>query len=62
MSTASEMPYVEGVHLQRTDENVREIAALADLLGELPDLPHVPELPGRGVGAQMTGRGLAVVA
>lgn len=34
MSTASEMPYVEGVHLQRTDENVREIAALAELLGE----------------------------
>ena len=30
MSTASEMPYVEGVHLQRTDENVREIAALAE--------------------------------
>lgn len=31
------------------------------LLGELPDLPHVPELPGRGVTAAMTGRGLAVV-
>ncbi|QIK74165.1 hypothetical protein [Nocardioides piscis] len=26
--------YVQGVHLQRTDENVREIAALAALLGE----------------------------
>ncbi len=26
--------YVEGVHLQRTDENVREIAALAAVLGE----------------------------
>ena len=32
------------------------------VLGELPDLPHVPELPGRGVTAGMTGRGLAVVA
>lgn len=32
------------------------------VLGELPDLPHVPELPGRGVTAAMTGRGLAVVA
>ena len=32
MSTASESPYVEGVHLQRTDENVREIAALAEVL------------------------------
>jgi methionine synthase II (cobalamin-independent) len=31
------------------------------VLGELPDLPHVPELPARGVTAQMTGRGLAVV-
>lgn len=32
------------------------------VLGELPDLPHVPELPGRGAIATMTGRGLAVVA
>jgi hypothetical protein len=32
--TASESPYVRGVHLQRTDENVREIDALAGLLGE----------------------------
>ncbi|MDT0186153.1 methionine synthase [Microbacterium sp. ARD31] len=31
------------------------------VLGELPDLPHVPELPARGVTAGMTGRGLAVV-
>src|SRR5687768_9931100 len=31
------------------------------VLGELPDLPHVPEVPGRGVTAAMTGRGLAVV-
>jgi methionine synthase II (cobalamin-independent) len=31
------------------------------VLGELPDLPHVPELPGRGVTAGMTGRALAVV-
>lgn len=32
------------------------------VLGELPDLPHVPELPGRGVTAQMTGRALAITA
>ena len=32
--TASESPYVRGVHLERTDENVREIEALAGLLGE----------------------------
>ena len=63
MSTASEMPYVEGVHLQRTDENVREIAALAEVLGEptgldglLGDLKYdvrparvVPRLLGRAV-------------
>ncbi len=30
------------------------------VLGELPDLPHVPELPGRGVAAAMTGRALAI--
>lgn len=32
------------------------------VLGELPDLPHVPELPSRGAIAGITGRGLAVVA
>jgi methionine synthase II (cobalamin-independent) len=35
--------------------------AVKVVLDELPDLPHVPELPGRGVTAAMTGRGLAVV-
>ncbi len=29
-------PFVEGVHLQRTDENVREIDALAAVLGQPP--------------------------
>jgi hypothetical protein len=32
----------------------REAAAL--VTGELPDLPHLPELPGRGPGADMLGR------
>ncbi|GAB2460517.1 methionine synthase [Nocardioides hungaricus] len=36
--------------------------ALRIVLGELPDLPHLPEVPGRGATASMTGRGLAVVA
>ena len=62
MSTASESPYVQGVHLQRTDENVREIAALAEVLGAptgldglLGDLKYdvrrarVPRLLGRAV-------------
>lgn len=62
MTTASEPPFVQGVHLQRTDENVREIEALAGLLGEpaglgglLDDLKYdvrrsrVPRLLGRAV-------------
>ena len=36
--------------------------ALRVVLGELPDLPHLPEVPGRGATATLTGRGLAVVA
>lgn len=40
--------------------------ALRVVLGELPGdqhgLPHLPELPGRGATATMTGRGLAVLA
>ena len=43
-------------------DNAREYAeAVRTVLGELPDLPHVPELPGRGATASMTGRALAVV-
>jgi len=30
--------------------------AMAVILGELPDVPHLPELPGRGAGADMIGR------
>ena len=36
--------------------------AVRVVLEELPDLPHVPELPGRGEHANMTGRSLAVMA
>ena len=32
------------------------------LLGELPGLPYLPEVPGRGAIANLTGRTLAVVA
>lgn len=35
--------------------------AVRVVLGELPDLPFVPEVPGRGPAATMTGRALAVV-
>jgi methionine synthase II (cobalamin-independent) len=36
--------------------------ALRVVLGTLTDLPHLPELPGRGPHADVTGRALAVVA
>ena len=36
--------------------------AVRVVLDALPDLPFVPELPGRGATASMTGRGLAVVS
>ena len=36
--------------------------ALRIVFGELPDLPHLPELPGRGAGADMIGRGAALLA
>lgn len=43
-------------------DNAREYAeALHVVLGELPDLAHVPELPGRGAIANLTGRTLALV-
>ncbi|WP_372736808.1 methionine synthase, partial [Nocardioides sp.] len=36
--------------------------AVKVVLGELPDLPYLPEVPGRGAAASMTGRGVAVMA
>jgi methionine synthase II (cobalamin-independent) len=35
--------------------------AVRVVLGEVPDLPYVPELPGRGAAAAMTGRTLAMI-
>ena len=51
------MPAPDGSSDQRAfDQAVRLV------LDELPDLPHLPEVPGRGVTAGMIGRGLAVLA
>ncbi|HYH73711.1 MAG TPA: methionine synthase [Nocardioides sp.] len=55
MSTATGIGSMPGAEAGDYAEAVRLV------VGELPDLPHVPELPGRGVTAAMTGRGLAVV-
>ena len=41
--------------------DVRE-ATFGVVLGELPDLPLLPELPGRGPGADMIGRTLALLS
>lgn len=37
------------------------VEAQRTVLGELPDLPHLVELPGRGPGAEMVGRGAALL-
>ncbi|MDZ5660137.1 methionine synthase [Nocardioides sp. S-58] len=55
MSTATGIGSLPGT----SDHDYAEAVRL--VLDELGDLPHVPELPGRGVTAAMTGRGLAVV-
>ena len=36
--------------------------AVRVVLGEVPDLPYLPELPGRGAAAGMAGRAIAMVA
>ena len=60
MTTASgvgSMPAMDGVSGRPAyDDAVRTV------LDELHDLPYLPEVPGRGAGASMTGRGLAVMA
>lgn len=38
------------------------VEATRTVFGELPDLPHLPELPGRGVSAGMIGRTCALLA
>ncbi|NPD03258.1 methionine synthase [Nocardioides sp. zg-1308] len=55
MSTATGIGSLPGTWDHDYAEAVRLV------LDELGDLPHVPELPGRGVTAALTGRGLAVV-
>lgn len=56
MSVATGVGSMPGEDQPAYDEAVRLV------LGELPDLPHLPEVPGRGATATMTGRALAVVS
>ncbi|WP_235530205.1 methionine synthase [Nocardioides sp. Root151] len=52
-----------GGALANEADNARDFGeAVRVVVGELPDLVHLPELPGRGAAATMTGRGLAVVS
>ena len=37
------------------------VEALRTVVGELPDFPHLPELPGRGAGADLIGRTAALL-
>ncbi len=54
------MTVATGVGSMPGTTNAAYAEAVRLVLGELSDLPHVPELPNRGVTAAMTGRGLAV--
>ncbi|MCF2528634.1 methionine synthase [Yinghuangia soli] len=56
-STAQTYPWAPGTATgvgSLPGEDIREAVRL--VVGELPEFPHLPELPGRGVGADLTGR------
>ncbi len=56
------MTLASGVGSHPGDDQRDFDEAVRLVLGELPDLPYLPELPGRGAPASMTGRALAVMA
>jgi methionine synthase II (cobalamin-independent) len=56
MVTASGVGSMPGDDQAAYDDAVRLV------LDQLPDLPHLPEVPGRGATADLTGRALAVMA
>lgn len=55
------MSLATGVGSMPGTTDAEHAEAVRLVLGELPDLPFVPELPGRGVTAGMTGRALGLV-
>ncbi len=56
------MTLASGVGSHPGDDQHAYDEAVRLVLGELPDLAYLPEVPARGAGATMTGRGLAVMA
>ena len=56
------MSLATGIGSMPGDDDVAYAEAVRLVLGELPDLPHVPEVPGRGAAASMTARALPAVA
>lgn len=61
MSVADRQVVATGVGSMPGEDARAYDEAVRTVLGELPDLAHLPELPGRGALATMTGRALAVV-
>ena len=55
------MTVASGVGSMPGDDQTAYDEAVRLVLEELPDLAHLPEVPGRGAGAMITGRGLAVM-
>lgn len=55
------MTVATGVGSLPGDDDRAYAEAVRLVLGELPDLPFLPELPARGAGAGMTGRALAIM-
>ncbi|WP_148574595.1 methionine synthase [Nocardioides caldifontis] len=56
------MTLASGVGSHPGDDQHAFDEALRTVLGELPDLPYLPEVPGRGAAATMTGRTVALLS
>jgi methionine synthase II (cobalamin-independent) len=56
------MAHATGIGSHPGDDQHAYDEAVRLVLGELTDLAYVPEVPGRGAGATVTGRGVAVLA
>ena len=56
------MTLATGVGSHPGDDQAAFDEAVRIVLGEVPELPYVPEVPGRGAAAGMTGRSLALLA